>query len=322
MTRNRPAAPLFATINVTGMCNLRCKYCFFQPRLEQHMAWTDFKNLVDQLKAAELFFLNLSGGEVFTHPDIDRFLQYAHEKFDHVVVLTNGTLLRPRNLETISKIVNAKGSFPIQVSLDSISTAVNLQTRSRSDKILENIRKLSDLGANIVVAMVITRFNAPSLIDSIRTLSRYVRHFHLMEVQTVPALNGDDEDFGLGKSELDRLWRRIEAVRRELDLYIDIPCDEADGEIGSACGAPCVAAFSQIVVDPDLRIRPCDRCVETFVGDLTHQSLRQVWEGEPINRVLDSPIPFCRREDRRMDCPRPLGRQSGIKDSDRRIGAR
>jgi len=310
MKANRPSTPLFATVNVTGVCNLHCKYCFFQPRLERHMAWCDFQYVVDELANAQVFFLNLSGGEPFAHPEIDRILHYAHDKFRHVVVLTNGTLLRPRNVATISDIVKAKGGFPIQVSLDSVSPEVNLQTRSDSRKILRNIRTLSQVGADVVVATVITRFNASTLIESIRALSSYTRHFHIMDVQPVRALNGADQSYGLEKSSLDRLWLQIEAIKRELCLYIETPVDESDTELGSACGAPCMAGFSQIVVDPDLRVRPCDRCLETFIGDLSHQTLGEVWEGEPITKVLTSPIPFCRRDDQRLDAQRSLRNNS------------
>jgi len=301
MNSNRAAAPLFVTINVTGICNLRCPYCFFQPRLEQDMPLESFESVVDQLARAEVFFLNISGGEPFAHPKIDQLLRIAHQRFRHVNVLTNGTLLRPKHLAAIAEIVAAKRAFPIQISLDAIDPKVNALTRGAAEKVLRNIRTLSEIGANIVVAIVLTRSNLDAVVGTIRFLSKYTEHFHVMEVQPVRWLRGADDDLMVERERLERVWREIRAVRDELGLYIEIPSDTPDEDIGCACGAPCMAGYSHIVVDPDLRVRPCDRCVETFVGDLSYQTLAEIWAGKPIRKVLDSPIVYCRRADQKMD---------------------
>lgn len=292
---NRPGAPLFATVNVTGVCNLRCRYCFFQPRLERPMEWDDFRWVIAELARAQVFFVNLSGGEPFTHPEIERFLIHAHDNFQHVVTLTNGTLLRPRVLETIAGIVRSKGSFPVQVSLDAVSSEINAQTRSGSERILENLGRLRDVGANIVVAVVVNRWNAPTVVDSIVELARFTSYFHVMSVQPVRALGGIDAGLALSEEELEPIWQRISALRASHGLHVDTPADDAP-ERGCAYGAPCMAAYSHVVVDPDLRVRPCDRLVDVFIGDLHRQDLAEIWHGPAVRPVLESPVPFCRAE--------------------------
>jgi MoaA/NifB/PqqE/SkfB family radical SAM enzyme len=301
MKSNRAAAPLFATVNVTGICNLRCSYCFFQPRLERNMALEDFEHVIDQLARAQVFFLNISGGEPFAHPQIDQLLRFAHRRFQHINVLTNGTLLKPKHVAAIADIVATKQAFPVQVSLDAVDAAINAQTRGATTKVLRNLRTLSELGANIVVAMVLTRSNVDRAVESIRRLSEYTRHFHVMEVQKVRALNGTDSELGIPKERLDRAWRDIQAIRDELGLYVEIPLEAPDEDLGCACGPQCMAGFSHIVIDPDLKVRPCDRCVETYVGDLTYQSLEEIWASDLVHRVLSSPIVFCQRDDQRID---------------------
>ena len=292
---NRPGAPLFATVNVTGVCNLSCRYCFFQPRLERHMIWDDFRRVIEELARVQVFFVNLSGGEPFTHPEIDRFLRHAHATLQHVVTLTNGTLLRPCHLATIAEIVRAKGSFPVQVSLDAVAPEVNVRTRSDSARILENLGRLRDVGANIVVATVVNRWNAATVVGSIRELSRFTTYFHVMTVQPVRALAGTDAELALSDEELAPVWEQLSALRDELGLHVDTPCDDLP-ERGCAYGAPCMAAFSQLVIDPDLRVRPCDRLVDVFVGDLRREPLTDVWNGPGVRPILDSPIPYCRAE--------------------------
>ena len=301
MKSNRAAAPLFATVNVTGICNLQCSYCFFQPRLERNMALEDFEHVIDQLARAQVFFLNISGGEPFAHPQIDQLLRIAHRRFRHINVLTNGTLLKPKHIAAIAEIMAMKQAFPVQVSLDAVDDAINAETRGATAKVLRNLRTLGELGANIVVAMVLTRSNVDRAVESIRLLSQFTRHFHVMEVQKVRALNGADSELAIPKERLDRAWRDIQAIRNELGLYVEIPLEASDEELGCACGPQCMAGFSHIVIDPDLKVRPCDRCVETYVGDLTYQTLDEIWASEPVHRVLSSPVVFCQLDDQRID---------------------
>jgi MoaA/NifB/PqqE/SkfB family radical SAM enzyme len=264
------------------------------------MTWENYQKIVNELAELEVFFVNLSGGEAFTHPQIARFIRFAHSKFRHVVVLTNGTILRAEHIETVKDIVQTKGSFPVQVSIDSISSTINQMTRSGAAKILRNVKILSDIGADIVIAMVLSRFNAESVLESIVELSQYTRHFHVMEVQQVRALNGADEEYKLPEHQLAQLWDKIAAAKERYGLQIEIPDDREREVLGCAYGAPCMAGFSHVVIDPSLKVRPCDRCVETFVGDLNVQTMAQVWHGQTIKQVLDSPLPFCQHADQRI----------------------
>jgi MoaA/NifB/PqqE/SkfB family radical SAM enzyme len=291
---NRPSAPLFATINITGICNLSCGYCFYQPRAQNVMTLDNFKKAVTELSGLSVFFLNISGGEPFTHPKISTFLQLAHDKFKHVVTLTNGTILTPAHVRTIKSIVRKKGGFPIQVSLDAVASGINAKTRTGSEKILANLAKLKDAGADIVIAMVISRFNSKHLIDSIINLSAITKFFHIMPFQSVLSKNGTDTDCAVTENELTKIWAQIRKIKKNMGLRIDIPSDGADKNIGCAQGAPCMAAFSQIVIDPNLKIRPCDRLVDAFIGDLSKSTVSEVWKSKESVNVFKQQIPFCK----------------------------
>lgn len=292
---NRPGAPLFATINVTGICNLKCTYCFYQPRSQEVMDFESFKRIITELSNLSVFFVNISGGEPFTHPEIDKFIDFAHKKFQHVVVLTNGTLLMPHHIETIKAIIQNKGSFPIQVSIDAVDPVINMKTRYDSNVILNNLKILKDIRANIVIAMVISRFNCDCMIESITQLSRFTKFFHIMPLQSVKALKGCDKEYQLSEDKLLELWRQIKLLRIKLDLNIDIPFDDDGSDIGCATGAPCMAGFSQVVIDPTLKVRPCDRLVSTVIGDLRVSTLPQIWKSQSCMEVLRRDIPLCEK---------------------------
>lgn len=293
MISNRPSTPLFATINVTGVCNLACRYCFYQPRALQVMRPDHFHRAVCELSDLSAFFVILSGGEPFTHPQIGDLIQFAHSKFRHVVVLTNGTIISPEHVRAIEGVIASKGSFPIQVSIDAIDARVNARTRCDSAPILANLRKLSELRADVVIAMVITRVNVDNLLSSIVRLSDFTRFFHLMPFQPVRALNGSDRDLELSEDEMTAVWQQVQSIRSKLGLHIDTPLDDSGMERGCASGAPCMAAFSHVVIDPNMKVRPCDRLVDVVLGDLRDSRLSEIWKGEAAMRIVEARAPLC-----------------------------
>lgn len=290
---NRPISPLYATINVTGICNLQCRYCFFQPRAMEVMKWEDFKRALYELSSNKVFLLNLSGGEPFTHPEIGRFLLFAHAEFDHVVLLSNGTILSLEHINVIKEIINMKGIFPIQVSLDSIYPQINSITRGYTTKVIENIKVLSKINAQVSIAMVISKFNISKILESITFLSKYTKYFHLMPFQPVKALGRKDAEFEVVGDELESFWKDMMRLKKKLDLMVDIPVDEEAQESGCAFGAPCQAVFSHIVIDPDLTVRPCDRLTEISLGNLSTKSLKAIWNNEASKEVLNQSVPLC-----------------------------
>lgn len=155
MTTNRPASPLWATVNVTGVCNLQCEYCFFQPRKHEHMTIVDFINVIAILKAQNAFFLTISGGEPFMHPRII-ILMHAHDTFEHATVLSNGTRIQKTHVDCMRAIIKRKGAFPLQISRDAIDPDTNDKTRGMAFKVMKNLQVLRDAGITLTIAMVKT----------------------------------------------------------------------------------------------------------------------------------------------------------------------
>lgn len=293
---SRSSAPLFATINVTTACNLDCAYCYMQPLSGVHMPRMDFERVVDELRDLKVFFITLSGGEPFMHPQIGSFLTTAHRKFRHVMTLTNGTAITSAHFATIRSILQEKGALTLQVSLDAVDTSVNGLTRSRSKSTIRNIARLSDMGCHVIVAMVVTRHNLATILDSINVLSAHTRWFHLMTVQDVRMVHGIEASLAAGNADHQKLWQEVRAFATERNLAINTPLTY-EGERGCAEGAPCMAAFSHIVIDPDLKVRPCDRLVDVVLGDLHRTSISEIWNGPTVEPLLASTVPMCRRTD-------------------------
>ena len=289
---NRPAAPLFATINVTTACNLSCPYCYCSPFPKRQMAYEDFVAVVDALTDLHVFYAMVSGGEPFLNPSIESMIRYASEKIDHLMVLTNGTRLSPRRIRMLGEVANGGASVSVQVSLDSCDPGVNEQTRRHTQSVLDCIHALSRAKISVVLSTVVTRHNVSSIVDMVRTLRGVVRHFHVMTVEDVQGRPGVRESLSADQKELGKLWTALRKMRREWKLAMDIPADGCTAR-GSAHGAPCSAAFTHIVIDPWLDVRPCDRLTNVSLGNLRTASMHDIWNGTAAKEVLGSPLPLC-----------------------------
>lgn len=91
--------------NVLRRCNLTCKHCY------STSADIDFKGeldtaealaVIDQLHAAGVKVLVLSGGEPLMRPDIFQLAEHARQYGFYVALSTNGTLINESNIEQIA----------------------------------------------------------------------------------------------------------------------------------------------------------------------------------------------------------------------------
>lgn len=87
----------FAWIEVTNVCNLKCKHCYNETARPCHKAMTldEFKHVCDELTAYGISEAQLIGGEPFTIPESTLFamLSYAHERFKSIELFFNGTMV-------------------------------------------------------------------------------------------------------------------------------------------------------------------------------------------------------------------------------------
>jgi MoaA/NifB/PqqE/SkfB family radical SAM enzyme len=293
MISKRPCSPLWATVNITGVCNLECEYCFFQPRKHEHMTMTNFRKVVEILKAQKSFFLTLSGGEPFLHPRINDILEYAHNEFEHVSVLSNGTSIRKENVDCMKEIIRKKGFFPMQVSLDSIDPDTNEKTRGMTLRVMKNLEILRDAGISLTIAIVVSSQNIEQVVKTIVASKHLTRHFHIMPFKPVPFLDQGDQYLHAEPKDMQRIWKMLGDIRDTHDLKIRLPTDECYLGEYSATGAPCVAGFTQIVIDPNLDVRACSRCTHAIVGNLEDESMECIWNGAKLAHIYRSSIPYC-----------------------------
>ena len=104
--------------HITHRCNLRCRHCY-QEDYSAFESRADMERILDQyreLLSAYRFrgYLNVTGGEPLTHPDLFWLLEEAAKRGMITGVLTNGTLIGLRE----ARLLRACRVDYVQVSLD------------------------------------------------------------------------------------------------------------------------------------------------------------------------------------------------------------
>jgi len=118
----RFVAPLFAVWNFTNRCNLACKHCYQDSggsALANELSLDEKLDLVDQMGAAHMPMLALSGGEPTISRDLLPVLERARSRGMHTTIATNGTTMTPA---LAAKLAQA-GLRYVEISLDSVDPA-------------------------------------------------------------------------------------------------------------------------------------------------------------------------------------------------------
>ncbi|MCS1352622.1 radical SAM protein [Mechercharimyces sp. CAU 1602] len=94
------SSPVIAFIEITNLCNLRCKHCYADSAVKRpnEMSTEEIFSLIDQLADMGVLQVFLTGGEVFSHKDAVPIIRHAMSKPFLTQVFTNGLLITEEKL--------------------------------------------------------------------------------------------------------------------------------------------------------------------------------------------------------------------------------
>ena len=118
----RFVAPLFAVWNFTNRCNLACRHCYQdsgRAALADELSLDEKLTVVDQMDAAHMPMLAISGGEPTVSGDLIPVVRRAAACGMHATLATNGTTMTP---ELAGRLAEA-GLRYVEISLDSVDPA-------------------------------------------------------------------------------------------------------------------------------------------------------------------------------------------------------
>lgn len=164
-------APICLTWEITYACNLQCIHCLSSSgrRDPRELTTEQAKEVLDELRDLQVFYINIGGGEPMIRQDFFEILEYAEQCNIGVKFSTNGTYIDAKNAQRLASM----NYIDIQISLDGIDSATNDAVRGKGSyavarRAMNHLRD-ANFGA-FKISVVVTRHNVDQL-DDFKTLA-------------------------------------------------------------------------------------------------------------------------------------------------------
>jgi mycofactocin biosynthetic radical S-adenosylmethionine protein MftC len=169
-------APICLTWELTYACNLQCVHCLSSSgrRDPRELSTAEAKQVLDELRALQVFYINIGGGEPMVRRDFFELVDYAINPPDGsdgigVKFSTNGTYIDADNARRLA----AMDYLDIQISLDGIDAATNDPLRGAGSYAVARraMDNLAEAGFGpFKISVVVTRHNVDQL-DQFKALA-------------------------------------------------------------------------------------------------------------------------------------------------------
>ena len=264
--------------HITHRCNLRCSHCYqddysaFSSRESLEGVLNQYSKLLDEYGFKG--YLNITGGEPLTHPDLFWLLEEAKKREITTAVLTNGTLIGRREAAALKRL---EVDY-VQVSLDGLrETHDKIRGEGSFDLAIQGIRELKAQEIFVTVAFTAQRENHKEL-GRLADFCNNLGADKLWFDRVVISESEDKNDLSLGSKEYSALCRKASRLNRSGKISCAralqfIPCKEKN--IYS-----CNAGSRLLAILADGTVMPCRR-LPIPVGNVTQSELLTIYRESP-----------------------------------------
>lgn len=215
-----------AQLEITYRCNLHCLHCYTDPYNDRkffpkELSLEEIKRIVDEMADIGVLYLNLTGGEIFTHPRFFEIYDHAFRKGFLLMLYTNGTVFTKA---IIDRLVQSP-PFSIDISCHSVNEEAFdgfAQVRGAFRQFMKGMELLRDSGLPFCFRTKAMNWNLNELPQIRRFVESFGQPFSVTTTLS-PRLNGDLAPlaYRLTKDEILRLEE--ETFRADDDPCHDTP---------------------------------------------------------------------------------------------------
>jgi radical SAM protein with 4Fe4S-binding SPASM domain len=297
-------APVWVQLEVTGRCNLDCEFCYYKG-IRSHIRGEELtlqqiKTIIDKTADAEVFRVQITGGEPFLRPDLYEIIEYIHERGLFSQVVTNGVLIGEEEAAALKEL----GIYSIQVSLCGSTSELHdslTGVHGSFEKTVNGIKELVSHGVSTYINMTTVKKNYRDVSNTVEVARDLgIRNFTV--TRFVPNKEINLEDLRMGEAEFfEVLTQLYKSQRGGISPYmlISFPyCVTPEPEKLIGHVSKCGGAFYWMCISPNGEVRPCT-CLPHTAGNLLEVSVEDAWNSSLFREIRDlSYIPpecrFCR----------------------------
>jgi len=298
------STPKSVSISITGRCNLHCKYCFYANEMTalNDLSTDIWKGFFKELGRLGVMDVSLTGGEAFTRPDLFELIDEIIANRMRYNILSNGTLINEKMLKNFEKGKRRLRLDYIQVSIDGSRAEIHDKSRPNSfERAVRAVRLLKKEGYPVVVRTTINRYNLHDLENTAYLLLEDIGLPSFGNNEAMPIGTGCQNEPSICLTPADQL-EAMDIIEKLLErypgrltaqagpqakrkMYAEMEHARKTGEKAkrwkmgylSACGS----VYSKIDIFHDGTIVPCCMLPGVKLGNITKDSLKDIWQNHP-----------------------------------------
>jgi len=271
--------PLRVHLDLTFRCNERCVHCYLDHEDHGELKTAEVLDLLDQLAEAGVFFLNLSGGEIFMRPDLFEIIEHARKLQFSVKLKTNGVMVKKAKAERLAKL----GIQDVQISLYShkpeVHDAITLLPNSFK-RTIEGARLLGEAGIKVTFANVLMTHNQNDY-RGVQDLAAAMGAGYTLDATITPMMDGDRSILALNvdPAKLHEVFHDPSVLGDKVGTFNEAPKGPLPAEDAYA-SVPCSAGHNACYVSPYGEVFPCVQ-FPYLAGNIREQKFIDIWRDSP-----------------------------------------
>ena len=274
----RLGIPLRVQLDLTYRCNERCVHCYLDHDDHGELTLAEISSLLDQLAGAGVFFLTVSGGEIFLRRDLFDILAHARRLLFAVKIKTNAVLIRQEQARRLADL-NLDG---VQISVYSdrpeIHDGITLVPGSL-ERSLAAARLLRAAGVKVTFANVLMRQNAGDYL-AVKALAEEMGAGFSVDPTITPMMDGDRSILALNIAQAN-----LAQVFHDTHVVNDVSefCAPPEGPLDAKDAfdrIPCSAGHNSCYISPYGDVYPCVQ-FPLPSGNIRTTTFLDIWKGSP-----------------------------------------
>ena len=298
--------PLAVHMDVTYRCNERCVHCYLDHDDHGEMTTAEIKSVLDQLAEAGVFFLTLSGGEVFMRRDFFDIVEHARRLLFNVKIKTNGVMIG----ESEAQRLRALAIDTVQISVYSHRPAVHdaiTKLPHSFERTIKAVKFLRDQGLRVKIANVLMTANLSDH-TGVQDLATELGVNYGLDPTITPMMDGDTGVLALRVpgEELKSVFRNPALVPNQ-EEFCAPPEPPSDQDLA---GYSCSAGHSLCYISPYGDVFPCVQ-FPLPTGNVRQQKFLDIWNLSPqfkeVRAIQIKDLPVCSSCSHAASCSRCPG---------------
>jgi radical SAM protein with 4Fe4S-binding SPASM domain len=281
----RLGIPLGVQLDLTYRCNERCVHCYLDHDDHGEMSTAEIKHLLDQMADAGVFFLVLSGGEIFLRKDLFEIVEHARRLLFSVKLKTNAVMIRKAKAERIA----ALGVESVQISVYSHRADVHdaiTKLPGSFRRTIEGAQLLKASGVKVSFANVLMKHNAGDY-PEVQALAERIGAHYGVDATITPMMDGDRSilDLNVDAEALEDIFHDATVVGNTEEF-----CAPPAGPLAEADAIdtlPCSAGHTACYVSPYGDVYPCVQ-FPLPSGNVRTTPFLEIWRNSPQLREVRS----------------------------------